>query len=147
MYFATICADRRRCIFGQVHGNEVVLSPLGEIVKTCWIESPQHFPNVKIEPYIVMPNHIHGIVTIHSKSPDAKRQDKTAQTTEAFGRPTPGSIPTIIRSFKAAASKCARESGLVNGGSIWQKGYFEHVVRNTREYVEIRNYILLNPAR
>jgi putative transposase len=58
-----------------------------------------------------------------------------------------GSIPTIIRSFKAATTKRARESGSASGGLVWQKGYFEHVVRNTKEYVEVTNYILQNPAR
>jgi len=147
MYFATICSDRRRCIFGQVQGSNVALSPIGEIVRICWIEIPKHFPNVKIETYVVMPNHLHGILTLQSKLPEANSQDTATGTAEAFGRPRPGSIPTIIRSFKSATSKRARETGLVSGGSIWQKGYFEHVVRNTREYVEITNYILLNPAR
>lgn len=147
MYFVTICATQRHCIFGQIHGNDTVLSRIGEIVRTCWIEISQHFPNVNIETYVVMPNHIHGILTIHSKLPDANRQDKLTGATELFGRPSPKSIPTIIRSFKAAASKCARESGLAVSGSIWQRGYFEHVLRNTREYVEVTNYILQNPAR
>ena len=147
MYFVTICAVERRCIFGEIHGNAAELSPIGEIVRTCWIDVPTHFTNVKIETYIVMPNHMHGILTIHSKLPDADVQDKTGKAMESFGRPTPKSIPTIVRSFKSAASKRTRESGLVVGESIWQRGYYEHVLRNTREYVEITNYILQNPAR
>ncbi len=147
MYFVTICADQRRCIFGQIHGSKTVPSFIGEIVGACWIEIPQHFPNVKIESGVVMPNHLHGILTIDSKSPGANLQDKPPRTAELFGRPLPKSIPTIIRSFKAAASKRSRESGLITTGSIWQKGYFERVLRNTREYVEVTNYILQNPAR
>jgi putative transposase len=147
MYFVTICAVERRCIFGEIHGNAAVLSSIGEIVRTCWIEIPQHFPNVEIEAYVVMPNHMHGILTIQSKLPDANVQDKTAEMMESFGKPTPKSIPTIVRSFKSAASKRVRESGYVVGESIWQRGYYEHVLRNTREYVETTNYILQNPAR
>jgi putative transposase len=147
MYFLTICAFHRRSIFGELRGNIAVISPLGEIVKACWIEIPQHFPNVKVEAYVVMPNHVHGILTIHSKPLDANPQDKTAAAVESFGKPTPNSIPTIVRSFKSAASKRARQSGLSGGESIWQRGYYEHVLRNTREYVEATNYILLNPAR
>ncbi len=133
MYFVTICADQRRCIFGQIHGSKTVPSFIGEIVGACWIEIPQHFPNVKIESYVVMPNHLYGILTIDSKSPGANLQDKPPRT--------------AVRSFKAAASKRSRESGLITTGSIWQRGYFERVLRNTREYVEVTNYILQNPAR
>jgi len=147
MYFVTVCASERRCIFGEVRDDETVLSSIGQIVSACWIEIPHHFPNVKIEAYVVMPNHIHGILTIHSNWKGAGSQEKLAAPMESFGKPTPRSIPTIVRSFKAAASRHSRESGYVKGESIWQRGYYEHVLRNTREYVEVTNYILQNPAR
>lgn len=147
MYFVTICADQRRCIFGDIRRNTAVLSQIGEVVSSCWREIPCHFPHVKVETYVVMPNHVHGILTIQSKGPSATLLNKTARGMESFGKPTPGSIPTIVRSFKAAASRHARESGLVAGEPIWQRGYYEHVLRNTREYIEATNYILLNPAR
>jgi putative transposase len=147
MYFATICSSERRCIFGRVHANNVVLTPLGEIIRNCWTEIPHHFPNIKIETYVVMPNHIHGILTIQTKLPNDNQQVKSTVSMEAFGKPRQGSLPTIIRSFKSAVSKRARESGSVSSEPIWQKGYYEHVIRNTKEYVEITNYILQNPAR
>ncbi len=147
MYFVTICAVERRCIFGEIHGNDNVLSPIGEIIRNCWIEIPDHFPNVTIETYVLMPNHLHGVLTINSKAPSADAQDKRGGAVESFGKPTPNSIPTIIRSFKSAASKRVRESGMSANESIWQKGFYEHVIRNTQEYVDITNYILLNPAR
>src|ERR1700686_5256793 len=100
--------------FGHVDGNEIVLSRIGEIIRICWVEIPQHFPNVKIETHVVMPNHVHGILIIHSELPNANPKDKSTEAMESFGRPSPKSIPTIVRSFKAAASKLARESGLVS---------------------------------
>jgi len=147
MYFVTICAAERRCIFGEISGSDAVLSPVGEIVRSCWTDIPQHFPNVKIETHVLMPNHLHGVLTITSKLSSAGFQDKSERVTESFGMPTPKSIPTIIRSFKSAASKRIRELGLADGDSICQRGYYEHVIRNTEEYVEVTNYILLNPAR
>jgi putative transposase len=153
MSFITICSSQRQALFGHIHENWTVLSRIGEIVRTCWTEIPQHFTNVVIESYVVMPNHLHGILTINSKLPgsielpDTNSADKTASANESFGKLAANSIPTVIRSFKAAASKRARESGLVTAGTIWQRGYCERVLRNTREYVEVTNYILLNPAR
>lgn len=147
MYFVTICAAERQCSFGEIRGNDTFLSPIGQIVRTCWIEIPKHFPNIRTETYVVMPNHVHGILIIPSSQPEARPQGKAIVRTESFGKPTPKSIPTAVRSFKSASSRRVRESGLVAGGSIWQRGYYEHVLRNTREYVEATNYILLNPAR
>src|ERR1700691_6289603 len=66
MYFVTICAAERRCIFGEISGSDAVLSPVGEIVRSCWTDIPQHFPNVKIETHVLMPNHLHGVLTITS---------------------------------------------------------------------------------
>jgi putative transposase len=147
MYFVTICAAERLSLFGEVRGNKAVLSSIGEIVESCWIEIPRHFPGVKTEAHVVMPNHLHGILTIQSKRQDAMPQQKAELRLESFGRPTARSLPTIVRSFKSAVSKRVGESGFAIGKSIWQRGYYEHVLRNTQEYVEATNYILLNPPR
>ena len=146
MYFVTICSGQQQCIFGQIRGTEIVLSRVGEVAKACWLEIPQHFRNVKMETYVVMPNHVHGILTIQFKLP-VNASAQCVNVNESFGKPSANSIPTIIRSFKSAVSKRAREAGLIPADSIWQRGYYERVLRNTREYVEATNYILLNPAR
>jgi putative transposase len=146
-YFVTICADRRRCLFGHVEKDGTVLTRLGETVRTCWIEIPEHFPNVEINSYVLMPNHLHGILVINPKFPDASRPPKSTLTAESFAKPVSGSIPTIIRSFKAAVTKRARESGLLFSGVVWQRGYFERVLRNSRELVNAKDYIIKNPLR
>lgn len=147
MYFLTVCAVRQRCIFGRIQGTGAILSRIGEIVRASWLGIPRHFPNVKIETYVVMPNHIHGILTIHSKLPETNFLDRRNTSTELFGKPSAKSIPTIVRSFKSAVTKRVRESGLGISRSIWQRGYYERVLRNTEEYVETTNYILQNPVR
>ena len=144
-YFVTICADQRRCHFGRIEKDEAVLTGLGEAARKCWIEIPEHFPNVEIDSYVVMPNHLHGILVINPKFPAAARQTKSALTAESFGKPVSGSIPTIIRSFKAAVTKRAHESGLLFTGVVWQRGYFEHVLRDSREFVNAKDYIIKNP--
>ena len=145
MYFVTVCVSGRKCLFGHVEKDETVLAGLGEAVRKCWIEIPRHFPNVKIESYVVMPNHLHGILVINPKCPDASRQPGSTLTVESFGKPVGGSIPTIIRSFKAAVSKRAHESGLSMSGAVWQRGHFERVLRDGREFVNAEDYIIKNP--
>ena len=146
-YFVTILADRRRCLFGRVEENETVLTSIGETVKTCWIDIPQHFPDVEIESYVVMPNHLHAILVINPKFRDASPQPRLTLTAESFGKPVSGSIPTIIRSFKAAVTKRVRESGSLISGTVWHRGYFERVLRNSREFVNAADYIVKNPLR
>ena len=147
-YFVTVCADRRRCLFGRIEKNEMVLSGLGEAVRKCWIEIPHHFPNIEIETYVVMPNHLHGILALNPKLPDAFRRPRSIPlTAESFGKPVSGSIPTIIRSFKAAVSKLVRESGFLMSGVVWQRGYFERVLRDSREFINVTDYIIKNPLR
>ena len=146
-YFVTICADRRRCLFGRIEKNEVVLTNLGETVRKCWIEIPQHFPYVNIETYVLMPNHLHGILAINPNFPETFPQSRSTLTMESFGNPVSGSIPTVIRSFKAAVTKHARESCLPIGGAVWQRGYFERVLRDSREFVNTTDYIVKNPLR
>jgi len=146
-YFVTICADQRRCLFGRIEKDEMVLTRLGETVRKCWIEIPQHFPSVEIDSYVVMPNHLHGILVVNPKFPDASRQQRSTLIAESFGKPVSGSIPTIIRSFKAAVTKRAHESGFLSGGVVWQRGYFEHILRDSREFVNAKDYIIKNPLR
>jgi REP-associated tyrosine transposase len=146
-YFITICADERRCIFGRIKENGIVLTNIGETVKKCWIEIPQHFLSVGIESFVVMPNHLHSILTINAKPSDVSPQPRLTGTAECFGKPVGRSVPTIIRSFKAAVTKRVRESGLLAGDAVWQRGYFERVLRNGREFVSATNYITKNPSR
>lgn len=94
-----------------------------------------------------MPNHLHGILVISPKFPGVPRQPTSTLTAESFGKPVSGSIPTIIRSFKAAVTKLAHEPGLAFSGVVWQRGYFEHVLRDTREFVNAKDYIIKNPLR
>ncbi|MCU1342754.1 MAG: hypothetical protein JWN92_2177 [Candidatus Acidoferrum typicum] len=146
-YFITICADRRRCLFGRIDENGTVLTKIGEIIKECWIEIPQHFPDVGIESYGVMPNHLHGILVVNPTSLDVSPQPRLTLTAESFGKPVSGSIPTIIRSFKAAVTERVQQSGPLISGAGWHRGYFERVLRHSREFVNAKDYIIKNPLR
>ena len=143
-YFVTVCAHDRRDVWGKVRGGEVSLNGLGRIIEDCWGEVPAHFPHVRLDQYCVMPNHLHGILSIaHAGRGTIYR----APTPEGFSQPVAGSLPTVIRTFKAAVTRHARKT--VQGGSIrvWQRGYFERVIRDERELHLAREYIANNPAK
>jgi len=148
-YFLTFLTWHRECIFGKITNGNIDLYDLGNITKQLWMEIPYHFPNVEIEPYVIMPNHIHGIITIIERNrrgtiyraPTKIRNSDSVE--ERFGKPVAGSIPTIIRSYKAAVSRRARkELGMVY---IWQRNYFEHIIRDENEMNDILLYIQSNP--
>ena len=145
-YFVTIVTYHRECIFGQIVFKKIHLSPLGQIIGDLWEQIPMHFVNIEVEPFVIMPNHIHGIITIKDcrgtiyRAPTA---DNHHDYLERFGNPVPGSLSTIIRTYKAAVSRLAKKKlGITN---IWQRNYYEHIIRNQSEMEKIGQYILTNP--
>jgi REP element-mobilizing transposase RayT len=141
-YFVTICTKDRRNLFGGVVNEEMCLSRFGGVVKACWEDLPRHFAEVDVNEFVVMPNYIHGIVVLVDGMGTACR----AHTTERYARPVTGSLPTIIRSFKSAATKRINEIRRTPGQPVWQRNYYEHVVRTEEEMNRIREYIAGNPA-
>lgn len=144
-YFVTVCAHQRQCLFGDVVNKKMVLNEAGKIVRACWDEIPAHFPHAELDAFVVMPNHIHGIIVIvdHGSRDTACR----VPTMESFGKPVPGSLPTIVRSFKSAVTRHINQSRDTPGQPVWQRNYYEHIVRNEHALNRIRNYIETNPAR
>ena len=108
---------------------------------------PNHFPGIELEEYVVMPNHVHGIVMIRARARHAVPLQSLAEHAEAFSQPRRASIPTIVRSFKAAATRKVREGLNQPKIQIWQRNYFERVIRGPQEFRKIRKYIIMNPAR
>jgi putative transposase len=141
-YFVTVVTHKHLCKFGRIISGKMEINALGKIIQDCWVKLPDHFPDIEIEPFVVMPNHIHGIISIYEK--DCSRGTiYRAPTPEKFAQPVVGSIPTIIRTYKAAVSRNAkRELGLIH---IWQRNYYEHIIRNPSELASIAEYILSNP--
>ncbi len=142
VYFVTVCVAGRECLFGELAGGAVRLSDAGLAVTDCWLSIPHHFPQADLDEYIVMPNHVHGIIVVDGRGTACR-----AQTAESFGRPVTGSLATIIRSFKSAATKRINTQRDNPGVPVWQRSYYEHVIRDDRELAGIRQYIFDNPAR
>ena len=141
-YFVTIVARDRRCAFGEIVDGAMRLNHHGSVVTQCWECLPEHFQNVQTDAFVGMPNHVHGIVAV-----GARHAVPLHSECERFAKPVSASLPTIIRSFKSACSKQINELGSEHPGPVWQRNYFEHVIRNEDSLSRIRQYILDNPMR
>jgi REP element-mobilizing transposase RayT len=143
VYFVSMCTLNRTCFFGDIVNGEMMLNAEGQIVAEEWIKTAEIRNNIELDEWVVMPNHFHGILVINECRGTARR----APTVEQFGKPVPGSIPTIIRSFKSAVTKRINELHNSPGAKIWQRNYYEHIIRNEKSYVRIAEYIINNPAK
>jgi putative transposase len=128
---------------GEISNDTMLLNSSGGIVKSCWEEIPEHFTNAELSAYIIMPNHFHGIIVVDH--PVEARH--AVPVVESFRKPIGGSLPTIIRSFKSAVTKRINLSYPNRKFPLWQRGYYEHVVRSEEELVQIGDYILSNPMK
>jgi REP element-mobilizing transposase RayT len=130
-YFVTICAHRRLCRFGRIAHDDVQLNAEGRIIASCWNEIPKHFPTVSLDAWVIMPNHLHGIIII---------------TTDDTNIGSSASLGIIVGAFKSAATKRINQSRAASG-SVWQRNYYEHVIRDESSLNRSRKYIEENPAR
>ena len=151
-YFVTICACgsvQTRGIpspFGEVVDCEMRLSPIGEIVRTFWLQIPNHHSHVTLDAFVVMPNHVHGIIVIGTPPPVETRNFASLQpaNTNQFGPLKRGSLQAIIHSYKAAVTRscnCNSETAFK-----WQPRYYEHIIRTKASLNKIRAYIHSNPT-
>jgi REP element-mobilizing transposase RayT len=142
-YFVTICTRNRDCLLGELAGGEMRLNEAGRIVQEEWMKSARLRPRVILDEFVVMPNHLHGIIALG----DGRGTLQRAPTTERFGKPTSDSIPTIVRLFKSATTKRINEIRGTPNLPVWQRNYYEHVIRNDEELTRIRKYIQDNPLK
>lgn len=147
-YFITICVHRGQCSLGQVNDNEMNLSIFGTIVVDCWEGLSNHYPHVILDAFVVMPNHVHGVVILEDNS-EGKGLNHDLDEKRAGYKPAPTkrhSLSEIIRGFKTFSAKRINEIKNTQGIPFWQRNYYEHIIRNERAYIAIRDYILNNPA-
>jgi putative transposase len=143
-YFITINSYNRINLFGKTADNSVILNEFGLIASSCWIEIPDHFPQLQLDEFIIMPDHLHGILWIVASEDTACRvsTDLQSNSVEKFGKPVKGSIPTIIRSYKSAVTRLIRKSN--KAIKVWQSNYYEHIIRNNDDLEKTREYIHFN---
>ena len=150
-YFVTICAHGRQCLFGRVEHGIVTLNEYGQIVAEEWLKTAAIRPDVVLGEYVVMPIHFHGMVVLTDDRGTAEGDDRgtarRAPTMGGFAAPVAGSLSTIIRAFKSAVTKCINEIRQTRGTPVWQRNYYEHIVRDEADYTRIAGYIADNPRR
>lgn len=141
-YFVTVCTRDRACLFGEVVEGEMVLNAFGAIVQECWQDLPNHYPHVGLYEFVVMPNHVHGIIPLTGETVGAGL--RPAPTTDVVSRRH--GLPEVVRAFKTFSARRVNELRRHPFASLWQRGYYEHVIRNERDLERIREYIVGNPV-
>ena len=151
-YYVTIVTWQREFLFGEVVNKEMVLSKFGLVAKQQWEKLPKRFPNIELGAYMIMPNHMHGIIVITDGRGTAGRFTvkiiqalRRAPTREQFQKPVKGSIPTMIRSYKSAVSYRINLMRGTDGVPVWQSNYYEHIIRNETDLQNKTDYINANP--
>ena len=147
-YFITICTANREYFFGDISNGKMKLSTIGKMVKYEWLQTfdMRTDMNLSCGAFVVMPNHFHALITIgkndynHPTNEPTKNKNKNNPKNK-FG-PQSKNLPSIVRGFKSAVTKNARQ---IHADFGWQPGYHDHMIRNIEEYDRIKNYIINNP--
>ena len=170
-FLVTVCVHRRECLFGGISHGELIANQIGKAVIKCWNDLPGHFSHLALDYFTLMPNHIHGIIIIvgaGSPRPWVKPQDEALQKQVHPPRPAgfqdagprlkdPGgetpplqktaTLGEIMGYFKYQSAKRINELRGTSGLPVWQRGYYEHVIRSEESLNRIREYIATNPLR
>jgi REP element-mobilizing transposase RayT len=151
-YFVTICAYQRQCLFGEVKDGVMVLNEYGMVVQQTWHDLPNHFQHVVLDQFVIMPNHVHGVIVFGgdtSAHTSAHSLAVGAQHAAPLQNPhvISGSLGAAVRSFKSAVTKRINTHRNTPGHPVWQRNYYEHVIRDDRDLAGIRQYIVDNAAR
>jgi REP element-mobilizing transposase RayT len=143
-YFITICVDDRKCLLGNIIDGKMDLNEMGRVVQDAWGKIKERFPQTELDAFVIMPNHIHGVIVINNVGAIHESPVK-GKPADIFRRKM--LLSKLIGYFKMNSAKQANL--LRNGVSFpfWQRNYYEHVIRNETDLEEIREYIQNNPLK
>ena len=148
LYFITIVTENHKNLFGEINNKQMKLNNAGKMIKQLWLDIQNDFPHTKLHEYITMPNHIHGIIEIIS----AHNTDSILNRAEIDSAPTVTGIPQIIQSFKRHTTikyiEMVKQNKLPPFNKrIWQRNYWDYIIRNNNEYQHIAKYIIENTQK
>jgi len=141
-YYITILTHNRECLFGDVVDGKMVLNDAGKIVRDEWLKTAEIRTEIELDEFIVMPNHVHGIIFIVD---GYRRGDPPVAPTKPG--PKPKSIGSIMAGFKSAVTKRINQMRNTSEFTVWQRNYWEHIIRDEHDLNRIREYIINNPLR
>ena len=163
LYFITVCTQNRLCLFGEIVHGEMILNEAGKMVQFTWVDLPQHNINIKLDEFIIMPNHIHGIIIIvgaGSKPALNKRAGLEPVLMKRAGlepvlmkraglepAPTCHGLSEFVRQFKTFSAKRINKINKTPGIHLWQRNYYEHIIRDENDLNRIREYIANNSLK
>lgn len=154
-YFVTVCTYQRLCLFGEIVSNTMVLNNLGEVIADEWRKSSDIRQEVQLDAWIVMPNHFHGIVRILSPEAKAMVDDLPNQNTTTENKNSllkgismkPRSLSSLVSGFKSTTTRQINVMRNASGTPVWQRNYYEHIIRDKVALQYIREYVWKNPFR
>jgi len=144
-YFVTMCVHERHMAFGEIFDGEIQLNRAGEIVREEWLRSAEIRKEVRLDWFVVMPNHFHAVVWLVGA--DGVRPGVRLGPTPSAPTRSPGSLGSVMAGFKSVVTRRINEIRRTPGAAVWQRNYYERVVRDDDELNRIRQYIIDNPAQ
>jgi REP element-mobilizing transposase RayT len=155
-YFVTLCAHQRKSLFGNIVDGEMHLNEAGGIIETCLYKLPRFFSNARIDQWVIMPNHLHMILVLNEQCTGEATTAKSQNTMNNLPvvasplRPRgtiSGSLNAIVQNIKSVTTIKINNQGGSRGVQVWQRNYYEHIIRDEADYQRIAEYILNNPQR
>jgi len=149
-YYVTICTRNRKRLFGNIIGKEMQLNEAGKMIRSIWKELPLRFPNIDLDEFIIMPNHIHAVLVIIRA--DIHTDESRILTEERPNGTLPGTVGRILQAYKSLTTD-KYIAGVKQWGwkpfsrKLWQRNYWEHIIRDEKDYNYICEYIYDNPAQ
>lgn len=141
-YFVTICTKNRICHFGEIENGQMQATEIGRMATVFWQQIPEHFPHVILEEFIIMPNHVHGILQIRADTVETQNFASLPQNTRNQFGPQSRNLSSVIRGYKMAVTKRAK---MQNTEFSWQPRFHDHIIRDDDSLQRIRTYIRTNP--
>ena len=142
LYFITCCTHNRAPLFGEIMGGAMALNAAGQIAEKCWCVIPDHFPHVTLDEFVVMPNHVHGIIAVGANNHLPLQSNEIPRQLQ---HGTSKTIGSMVRGFKIGVTRWFRTNTDIH--VVWQRNYYEHIIRNEDAYLKIAQYIQTNPQR